>query len=153
MDSEYKELMLSDLSTDNPFDQMDLSGNTPVSSPEVNFNFASDYETSLSNGYMMRLRVDGAYIGDQWFSAYNDLIGFGDIRQDAYWVLNALAYFAEPIEPCGNCDVCLDPGEMVDGTADAVDTPIGMLPDTRQSMPFRRASRHSCWRRSSGARA
>jgi iron complex outermembrane receptor protein len=95
MDSEYKELMLSDLSTPNPFDQMDLSGNTPVSSPEVNFNFASDYETSLSNGYMMRLRVDGAYIGDQWFSAYNDLIGFDDIRQDAYWVFNALASFSD----------------------------------------------------------
>jgi len=27
-----------------------------------------------------------------------------------------LAYFGEPIEPCGNCDVCLDPVEMVEGT-------------------------------------
>ena len=30
-----------------------------------------------------------------------------------------LAYFGERIEPCGNCDVCLDPSERVDGTEDA----------------------------------
>ncbi len=29
-----------------------------------------------------------------------------------------LAYFGEAIEPCGNCDVCTDPVEMVDGTAE-----------------------------------
>lgn len=28
-----------------------------------------------------------------------------------------LAYFGEEIEPCGNCDVCIDPVEMADGTA------------------------------------
>ena len=95
MDSEYKELELADLSTPDPFDTIDLSGNQPVSSPDVNFNFASDYEKSFSNGYLMRLRVDGAYIDDQWFSAYNDLIGFEDIRQDAYWVFNARAAFSD----------------------------------------------------------
>ncbi len=30
-----------------------------------------------------------------------------------------LAYFGERIEACGNCDVCLDPSERVDGTGDA----------------------------------
>jgi len=29
-----------------------------------------------------------------------------------------LAYFGERIEPCGNCDVCLDPADMVDGTTE-----------------------------------
>ena len=30
-----------------------------------------------------------------------------------------LDYFGEEIAPCGNCDVCLDPSERVDGTEDA----------------------------------
>jgi ATP-dependent DNA helicase RecQ len=30
-----------------------------------------------------------------------------------------LTYFGEESQPCGNCDVCLDPSEMIDGTADA----------------------------------
>jgi len=30
-----------------------------------------------------------------------------------------LTYFGEESAPCGNCDVCLDPAEMIDGTADA----------------------------------
>jgi iron complex outermembrane receptor protein len=98
LDSEYKELTLSDLSTEDPSDTMDLSGNTPVSSPDVNFNIASDYETDIFNSYMLRLHVDGAYIDDQWFSAYNDQIGFEDISQDAYWVFNARAAFSDAAE-------------------------------------------------------
>ncbi len=30
-----------------------------------------------------------------------------------------LAYFGEFSEPCGNCDVCLDPSGLIDGTAEA----------------------------------
>ena len=30
-----------------------------------------------------------------------------------------LEYFGERIEPCGNCDVCHDPSERIDGTEDA----------------------------------
>src|SRR5205085_7645113 len=30
-----------------------------------------------------------------------------------------LAYFGEMIEPCGNCDICLDPAETADGTIEA----------------------------------
>ena len=29
-----------------------------------------------------------------------------------------LSYFGERTEPCGNCDACLEPAEMVDGTAE-----------------------------------
>jgi iron complex outermembrane receptor protein len=98
MDSEYKELSLSDLSTPDPFDSLDLSGNQPVSSPDVNFNFASDYEASIFSGYTMRLHVDGTFVGDQWFSAYNGLIGYENIRQDSYWVFNAGVAFSDAAE-------------------------------------------------------
>ena len=32
---------------------------------------------------------------------------------------NLLLYFGEESEPCGNCDVCLDPAETVDGSEEA----------------------------------
>jgi ATP-dependent DNA helicase RecQ len=32
---------------------------------------------------------------------------------------NLLLYFGEETEPCGNCDVCLDPAETVDGSDEA----------------------------------
>jgi len=32
---------------------------------------------------------------------------------------NLLAYFGEEAQPCGNCDVCLDPAQTVDATAEA----------------------------------
>jgi iron complex outermembrane receptor protein len=98
LDAEYKELVLADLSSEDPSATIDLSGNTPVSSPDVNFNVASDYETDIFNGYMMRLHVDGAYVDDQWFSAYNDQIGFEEIRQDDYWIFNARAAFSDAAE-------------------------------------------------------
>jgi len=95
MDSEYKELALADLSTDDPFDSINLDGNQSVSSPELNFNFAIDYETVVFDGYKTRLHIDGAYIDDQWFSPYNDEIGHQDIRQDAYWLFNARTAFSD----------------------------------------------------------
>ncbi|CAN0588232.1 unnamed protein product, partial [Ectocarpus sp. 12 AP-2014] len=85
IDAEYGELFLTGV---------DLSGNEPVSSPEVNFNLAVDYEIDLSQNWRTLLHLDGTYIGDQWFSAYNDasvpgLGDYGDIGQEAYWIWNA----------------------------------------------------------------
>ncbi len=33
--------------------------------------------------------------------------------------VSLLAYFGEQTAPCGNCDICLDPPEVVDGTTEA----------------------------------
>ncbi len=44
----------------------------------------------------------------------DSLIGYCESPQCRRSVL--LSYFAEPIEPCGNCDVCLDPVDLLDGT-------------------------------------
>lgn len=42
-----------------------------------------------------------------------------------------LAYFGETTGPCGNCDVCLDPPEVVDGTEEAR-LLLGLVRDTGQ---------------------
>jgi ATP-dependent DNA helicase RecQ len=34
--------------------------------------------------------------------------------------MSLLSYFGEASEPCGNCDVCLDPSEAVDGSLEAI---------------------------------
>jgi len=99
LDSEYTELMLPRLSTAlNPTDMIDLAGNTPVSSPELNFNFAIDYEFSIAGKINSRLHFDGNFIDDQWFSAYNELDGNENIRQDSYWTFNGRWGFSDQSE-------------------------------------------------------
>jgi ATP-dependent DNA helicase RecQ len=34
--------------------------------------------------------------------------------------ISLLSYFGETSEPCGNCDICISPGETLDGTVDAL---------------------------------
>ncbi len=46
----------------------------------------------------------------------NALIGYCEAPGCRRQIL--LAYFGEAGEPCGNCDLCADPGTLVDGTAD-----------------------------------
>ena len=47
----------------------------------------------------------------------DSLVAFADAPSCRRQAL--LSYFGEESQPCGNCDVCLDPAEMIDGTADA----------------------------------
>jgi iron complex outermembrane receptor protein len=84
IDAEYSELDLTGA---------DLEGNEPVSSPEINFNIAADYEFDISANWISRLHLDANYVDDQWFSAYNDSViaglgDYSDIQQDGYWLLN-----------------------------------------------------------------
>src|SRR4029079_9638533 len=47
----------------------------------------------------------------------NALLGYCDAGGCRRQIL--LAYFGETMQPCGNCDVCLNPAELLDGTKEA----------------------------------
>lgn len=95
LDAEYTELEMPRLATLDPLDTIDLKGNTPVNSPEWNFNFMVNYEFSVTENWYSSINVNGTYTGDQWFSAYNGDDGHQDLKQDSYWLFNARWTIAE----------------------------------------------------------
>ena len=71
---------------------------------------------------MMRRRfIDGEGSGQERrkreLQRLNSLVAYADAPSCRRQAL--LSYFGEESEPCGNCDICLDVAEMIDGTADA----------------------------------
>ena len=71
---------------------------------------------------MMRRRfIDNEDGGDERrrreLQRLDALVAYADASSCRRQVL--LHYFGEDSEPCGNCDCCLDPAALVDGTADA----------------------------------
>ncbi len=88
LDTEYTELELANTVTSDPGDQIDLSGNELISAPRINLSFAGDYDIDLSDWGFLRLHLDASYQDDQWYSAYNEKIGYGQIKQDAFWLVN-----------------------------------------------------------------
>lgn len=89
LDTEFTELKLADSSTPDPGDQIDLKGNELISAPELNLSFAGDYRIPMGWGGIVHLHADANYQASQWYSAYNDAIGYGEIQQDSYWLYNA----------------------------------------------------------------
>ena len=88
--SEYTELELSNVQTvNNDDDVVDLAGNELISAPKISANISIDYEILANNYGNLSMNLNGNYQDDQWYSAYNDKIGYDHIRQDAYGLYNA----------------------------------------------------------------
>lgn len=79
LDSEYETLILNGV---------DLSGNELIEAPGVNANLAVDYTLPVAGGELS-LHVDATYVGEQFFSAFNDRPPFDNIRADSFWESNA----------------------------------------------------------------
>jgi len=88
LDTEFTELSLANEVTPDPTDEIDLSGNELISAPDLNVNLAIDYNIPVSWG-RIHAHANANYQDDQFFSAYNDALNFGNIGQDAYWLVNA----------------------------------------------------------------
>jgi iron complex outermembrane recepter protein len=86
LDTEFDELSLSD--TVNGGD-IDLSGNELFNAPELNINAAVDYVIADSDWGLFRISADVVYVSDQWFSAYNDDLNYGEVKADSSLVSNA----------------------------------------------------------------
>lgn len=86
LDTEFEELALTD--TVNGGD-IDLGGNELFNAPELNVNLALDYVIADSDYGVFRASASTVYTGEQWFSAYNDKIGYDQIKSDSSWLSNA----------------------------------------------------------------
>lgn len=88
LDSVFTRLSLSDSSTADLSDKIDLSGNQLISSPKFSATLGADYTIPLSGALSIDLHVDASYRSRQWFSAYNDKLGYGNIGQKGYALAN-----------------------------------------------------------------
>lgn len=90
LQTEYTELELSNVQTVNDDDDIvDLAGNELISAPALSANISIDYELLNNDHGYLSVNLNGNYQDDQWYSAYNDKIGYENIRQDAYALYNA----------------------------------------------------------------
>jgi iron complex outermembrane recepter protein len=82
LDSEFKEATVNGV---------DLSGNELVSTPEWNLNLSIDYDVITADWGTVTAHVDGVYVDEQFFDAFNT----EGLQEDAYWISNArLSYYS-----------------------------------------------------------
>lgn len=86
LDTEFEDLTLSDTVNGGT---LDLSGNELFNAPEVNFNLAVDYVIADNDLGVFRISADTVYTAEQWFSAYNDDLNYGEIKNEGSWLSNA----------------------------------------------------------------
>jgi len=67
----------------------DISGNSLVQAPELNFNLALDYDIPVGSVGTIQLHADTSWVDDQYFDILNTPL----IEQGAYWVSNARVSF------------------------------------------------------------
>lgn len=79
IDTEYKELSLSGF---------DLSGNKFTNAPEMTSNVSADWRIGEAMGGDVRLFTNATYIGDTYFSPFNEVNNNGNLQQAAYWTLD-----------------------------------------------------------------
>ena len=96
LETEYTDLSLANTETiANQDDRVDLSGNELISAPKLNVSFSADYDLIVTEYGYLSVNANANFQDDQWFSAYNDQYGYGNIRQDAYWLYNGrLSWYA-----------------------------------------------------------
>ena len=87
LDTEFQELSLADTTSPVPGVELDLSGNRLISAPEFSTTLNADYERPVGEG-MLGINLNANYRSRQWYSAYNDDIGYGNIGQAGYWLAN-----------------------------------------------------------------
>jgi iron complex outermembrane receptor protein len=83
LDSEYETLTLNG---------SDLSGNELIEAPNISANFGADFHTPLFGGEL-RIHADASYVGDQYYSAYNDTPPYNLLHADSFWESNARVGF------------------------------------------------------------
>lgn len=79
LSTEYEELVLNGT---------DLSGNELIEAPSLTANFAADYTIPLGDSSNLVFHLDGAYVGDQYFSAFNDAPPYNRSKSDEFWDFN-----------------------------------------------------------------
>lgn len=67
--------------------EYDLTGNQLIGAPELTANIAIDYTQPIATGELS-IHLDGQYMAERWFSAFNDVAGFERIGQAGYSTWN-----------------------------------------------------------------
>lgn len=89
LDTEYTEGL--ELTTGG--NSYDLTGNTLISAPEVSADIAADYRFAWRGGNVTT-HLDLGYVGEQWFTAFNDKAGFDNIGQSGHTLFNGRIDYA-----------------------------------------------------------
>lgn len=90
LNTKYDRLELANPYTGAP---ENLSGNELIAAPELNINLSIDYQLLQANIGTLNLHIDSHFIDDQWFSPYNEQLGYDQIHAEAHSETNLKLIF------------------------------------------------------------